>query len=452
MKRVLVLGAGLVARPLLRYFLTRPDYRLVVATDDAARGERQMGEHPRGRVVAVDARDPAALGPLISECDAIVSLLPAELNPVVARVAIGHGKPLVTTSYASDAMRAFDSAARDKGVLILCEMGLDPGFDHMTAAAAVRRLRFAGGTVSELSSACGGFPAQDANTNPWGYKFSWRPQAAMAAGLKPARYLKNGGEIAIPAGQAFRHRWPIVIDGLGVFELYPNRDALAYREAYGLTAAHGIFRGTVRYPGWCETMDAAGRLGLFESEVQHWPEGTTFCDFSTRRLGGTRNSHLLERVADFLEVPVDSEILARLEWAGLFSDRPLPERDAAPLDVFGNRLFKLMAYQPGERDMVVLKHVITVAFPDGSCEEVRCQLAEHGERWGDTAMARTVSLTAAIGTRLILEKGVQAVGVQIPTLREIYEPVLAELAERGLEVSETHFQSVSGPLSASGDR
>jgi saccharopine dehydrogenase-like NADP-dependent oxidoreductase len=269
----------------------------------------------------------------------------------------------------------------------------------------------------------------------------------MASGLKPARYLKSDVEIAIPAGQAFRHRWPIVIDGLGVFEVYPNRDVLSYREAYGLSAARGIFRGTLRYPGWSETMEAAGRLGLFEDEVEPWPESTTYRELSSRRVGGGEGPHLLERVADYLEVPLDSEILARLEWAGLFSDRPLPEREASPLDVFGNRLFKLMAYQPGERDLVVLKHVITVTFPDGSCEEVRYQLVQHGERWGDTAMARTVSLCAAIGTRLILEQGVQAVGVQIPTLREIYEPVLAELSERGVAVSETHIQSVGGPLS-----
>jgi saccharopine dehydrogenase-like NADP-dependent oxidoreductase len=447
MKRVLVLGAGLVARPLLRYFLTLPDYRLVVASDDPARAERQMGEHPRGRVVSVDARDPAALAPLFRECDAVVSLLPAELNPGVARLAIAHAKPLVNTSYVSEEIRALDRPARDAGVLILCEMGLDPGLDHMTAAATIRGLRFAGGTVTGFQSACGGFPAQDANTNPWGYKFSWRPQAAMAAGLKPARYLKDGEEITIPAGEAFRHRWPIVIDGRGVFEVYPNRDALSYREAYGLGAARGIFRGTLRYPGWCETMAAAGRLDLLDREVRPWPAGTTYREFSSRLVGGGQGPCLLERVADFLQVPLDSEVLARLEWAGLFSDRLLPEREASPFDVFCNRLFKLMIYQPGERDLVVLKHVITVTFPDGSREEVRCQLTERGERWGDTAMARTVSLCAGIGTRLILEKGIQAVGVQIPTLREIYEPVLAELAERGVAITETHLQSVSDPLS-----
>ncbi len=447
MKRVLILGAGLVARPALRYFLTHPDYRIVVGTDDVARGERLMGEHPRGTVVQLDVRDETALGPAVEEADAVLSLLPAELNAMVARTVIHHRKPMVNTSYVSDEMRELDAAAARAGVLLLCEMGFDPGFDHMTAAATIRRLRYAGGLLTEFASACGGFPAQDANTNPWGYKFAWRPQAVMIAGRRPARYLADGREVSIAGGEIFRHLWPIVVDGQGVFEVYPNRDALAYREAYGLTAPRGLFRGSLRYPGWSETMAAAVRLGLFEIEPESWPEGTTYRDFSARRVDGGAGRNFVERVAEFLEVDPDSEILARLEWAGLFSDRPLAEREAAPIEIFGNRLAKLMPYQPGERDMAVLKHVFTVVFPDGSREEVKSQLVEYGESWGDTAMARTVSLTAAIGTRLILEKGVHAVGVQIPTLREIYEPVLQELAEWGVAVTETHTRSVPGPFS-----
>jgi len=449
MKRVLVLGAGLVARPALRYFLTHPDYRIVVGTDDLARGERLMGEHPRGQVVRLDVRDENALAPLVEEADAVLSLLPAELNPEVAKVVIRHRRPMINTSYVSAEMRALDEEAKAAGVLLLCEMGFDPGFDHMTAAATVRRLRFAGGLLTEFASACGGFPALDANTNPWGYKFAWRPQAVMIAGRRPARYLADGRETSIPEGEIFRHHWPIVVDGHGVFEVYPNRDALAYREPYGLTDARAVFRGSLRYPGWSETMWAAFRLGLFDLEPTGMPAGTTYREFTARRVARDGCSNCVERVADYLEVDPDSEILARLEWAGLFSDRLVPEPDAPPIEIFGDRLAKLMAYQPGERDMTVLKHVFTVVFPDGSREEVTSQLVERGESWGDTAMARTVSLTAAIGTRLTLEKGIHAVGVQIPTLREVYEPVLQELAEWGIEVTERHVQSVPGPFSGS---
>jgi saccharopine dehydrogenase (NADP+, L-glutamate forming) len=446
MRNVLVLGAGLVARPLLHYLLLHPELRLLVAADEPERARQLTGDHPRGRVLELDVRDQARLAPLVAEADAVVSVLPADLNCGVARLCIAERRPLITTSYISSCMRELHEEATAAGVLLLNEMGLDPGIDHMSAASTVRRLRFAGGTVRQFASSCGGFPALDANTNPWGYKFSWSPQAVMLAGLKPARYLRGGAEVSIPGDELFAHSWPLGVEGLGVFEVYPNRDSLSYAGPYGLTAATDVFRGTLRHPGWCATMLAASRLGLLGQEEEDWPEGTTYRDLLTRQVPGGRKRGATRRVAEFLGLDADSEVIARLEWAGLFSDRPLPERRASPLDVFGNRLKRLMMYQPGERDLVAMQHVFTVTYPDGSHEEVRASLVAHGDPWGDTAMSRTVSLTAGIATRLILDRGFQAVGVQIPTLREIYEPVLQELEERGIALQETHIRSFRGPF------
>ncbi|MEO8196977.1 MAG: saccharopine dehydrogenase C-terminal domain-containing protein [Thermoanaerobaculia bacterium] len=446
MRNVLVLGAGLVARPLLHYLLTHHEFRLLVATANTERASQVMGEHPRGRVVEIDVRDSGALAPLVAEADAVVSLLPAELNPLVARECIAARRPLVNTSYTSPAMRALDGEATAAGVLLLNEMGLDPGIDHMSAVATLRRIRFSGGVVTQFSSCCGGFPALDANTNPWGYKFSWSPRAVMLAGRNRARYLRAGEAVEIPGPELFAHSWPLGIDGLGVFEIYPNRDSLDYVEPYGLGAAVDFFRGTLRYPGWCATMLATAQLGLLDIEVEDWPEGMTYRDLLTRRVPGGSARGATRRVAEFLALDSDSEVVARLEWAGLFSDRPLPALRASPLDLFGKRLERMMMYQPGERDLVAMQHVVTVAYPDGSQEEVRASLVAHGDPWGDTAMARTVSLTAGIATRLILERGFQAVGVQIPTLREIYEPVLEELADRGIALYETRRRSFHSPF------
>ncbi|HSR16323.1 MAG TPA: saccharopine dehydrogenase C-terminal domain-containing protein [Gemmatimonadales bacterium] len=445
-RNVLVLGAGLVARPLLRYLLTQRQLQVCVATNDAPRARLMMGEHPRGRVSHLDVHDAAALAALVDEADAVVSLLPSELNVLVARTAIARRKPMVNTSYAAPEMLALDQEATAAGVLLLNEMGLDPGIDHMSAAATVRRLKFAGGTIVNFVSACGGFPAPDANTNPWGYKFSWSPRGVMLAGRRPARFLRGGIEVPVPGNEIFANAWKLEVEGEGVFDIYPNTDSLRYIGPYGLDGAEGVFRGTLRYPGWCATMHAAVRLGLFDIEPREWPEGTTYADFTSRLLPG--RGSVLRRAAEYLDLSDDSDVLARLEWAGLFSDRPLPERQAAPIDVFGNRLVKLMMYQPGERDQVLLKHIFTVRYPDGSREEVRSRLVELGDPWGDTAMAKTVSLTAGIGTRLIVEKGIQAVGVQIPTLREIYEPVLEELGERGIALREVHIKSFRGPFAS----
>ena len=445
MKKVLVLGAGLVARPLLRYLLTKHELRLVVATMDVPRARSLVGEHPRGHVVELDVTDAEATGRLVGECDIVVSLLPASLNPSIARLCIRHHRHLVNTSYVAPEMAELDDAARDADVLLLSEIGLDPGIDHMSAVKIIDHIRGLGGTVTHVSSCCGGFPAADANTNPWGYKFSWSPRAVMTAGRNSARYLREGEVVQIPGPELFAHSWPYEVDEHGVFEIYPNRDSLSYIPHYDLEGVLGMFRGTLRYPGWCATMKAAADLGLFDIEEQGWPAGTTYRDVLSRLLPPSA-APLIERVAEFTGAATDSEVLARMEWAGLLSDRIIPERRAAPLDVFCNRLMRLMMYQPGERDTVMLKHVFTVTYPDASSEEIRSILVQTGSPWGDSAMSRTVSLPAAIATRLIVDGGITKRGVQIPIWREIYEPVLAELDDLGISMSERHTKSFPNPL------
>jgi len=445
MKKVLVLGAGLVARPLLRYLLTEFDLRLVVATLDVPRAKQLLGPHPRGSVVALDVKDLAATGALVAESDIVVSLLPAPLNPSIAKLCIQHHKHLVNTSYVAPAMAELDEAAQKADVLLLCESGLDPGIDHMSAVQIIDHIRGLGGTVTAFSSCCGGFPAPDANTNPWGYKFSWSPQAVMIAGRNPARYLRDGQIVDIPGPELFAHCWPYEVDDEGVFELYPNRDSLKYIPHYDLEGVSSMFRGTLRYPGWCATMKAAVDLGLFDIEERDWPPGTTYAQVVSRFLPPSR-APLPERVAEFVGTSPDSEVIARLEWAGLLSDRALPERRASAFDIFGNRLQRLMMYQPGERDTVMLKHVFTVTYPDHSHEEIRSVLVQTGQPWGDSAMARTVSLTAAVATRLIVAGGITKRGVQIPIWREIYEPILSALEDQGIRMVERHIKSFRNPL------
>jgi len=446
MKNILVLGAGLVSRPLLRYLLRFPEYRLLVASDDPGRAERQMEEHPRGRATRLDVRDTEELRPLVVESDLVVSLLPAELNAAVAAVAVDERKSMVNTSYVSSGLRGLDERARAAGVILLCEAGLDPGIDHMSAVSTIRRIRHGGGRIIRFFSACGGFPAQDANTNPWGYKFSWSPRSVLSAMLQPARYLDCEREVEIAAGEAVSRSWPMALDDEGIYEVYANRDSIPYRAAYGAGDTESFMRATLRYRGFCAAMDAARRLGYFDAEPVEWAEGSTYRRFVADRIGGGESAGLILRVAEWLGVEPDDQRLACLEWTGLLSERPIEAGRRAPLEVFAQRLFRMMAYAPGERDRVVLEHVFDIAYPDGSSEQLRSRLVAAGDPWGDSAMARTVSLTAAIASRAILERGVQAVGVQIPTLRELYEPVLEELAGRGIALVETHNENVRGPF------
>ncbi|RMF82532.1 MAG: saccharopine dehydrogenase, partial [Nitrospirae bacterium] len=446
MNNVLVLGAGRVARPLVRHLLSRPNYRVVVASLAPSEGVRRvLAAYPaRGRLLEVDAGDPQALLPLLVEADVVVGLVPARLNVEIARLCVREGRPFINTSYTPPEMMELDEPARRRGVLLLNEVGLDPGIDHMSAVRLIRSVRAAGGTVRRLMSCCGGVPAPDANTNPWGYKFSWHPRGVLMAARQPARYLRGGEPVTIPGEELFHHSWPYPVEGLGTFEVYPNRDATHYLEPYRLEGAEGFFRGTVRYPGWCETLRAVAELGLLEVEPVELPAGATWADLTTRRArsGGSA----AERAAAVLGTDPDAEVVARLEWAGLLSDRPVGPRRAAPLDMLSERLERLMRYRAGERDLVVLKHTLTAEFPDGSTQILTSKLVATGDPWGDSAMAVTVGLPAAIATDRLLSGRIGAVGVQIPVLPEIYEPVLDQLEELGYGLEESSLTLYPGPL------
>jgi len=446
MNNILVLGAGRVARPLIRYLLARGTNRVVAASLQANPDvERLLESHPRGAFLRADVRETATVRPLIVEADAVVGLLPAVLNVGIARLCVQERRPFVNTSYTPPGMLELDGEARRNGVLLLNEVGLDPGIDHMSAVRMIRRVRAAGGTVERFMSCCGGLPAPDANTNPWGYKFSWHPRGVLLAGLQPARYLRGGREVEISGADLFEHRWRYEVEELGTFEIYPNRDATSYVKAYHLEGAEGFFRGTIRYPGWCETLKAAADLGLLELEQHSWPEGTTWADLAARR-DGDGTGAAAERVGRILGVGPDDPVVARLEWAGLLSDRTIGGREAAPLDLLAERLQKLMYYQRGERDLVVLKHTLTVAFPDGSTQILTSRLVATGDPWGDQAMARTVGLPAAIATQRVVSGKISATGVQIPVLPEIAEPVLDELEGQGFAFRESSLTMLPGPL------
>lgn len=444
-KHILVLGAGMISPPLVRYLLGRTPHRLLIAALDTRLVDQVLEEYSRGRTVQVDLTDDGVVGKLMDEADFVVSLLPAGMNPRVARLALDRRLPFVNTSYVGSALREMDAEARREGVLLLGEIGLDPGIDHMSGVRLIRRIRARGGKVDRFLSVCGGLPATGANTNPWGYKFSWFPHAVLLAARQPARFLRDREIVEVPGPELFAHCWPFPVPGQGVLEIYPNRDSLAYREPYGLGDLQGLFRGTIRYPGWSATLKVVADLGLLDLEEETWPTGYTYRDLMLRRVpegpGGA-----VERLTRHLDLDPDGEILARLEWAGLLSDRPLPYAKATPLSAFTHRLMALMQYRPGEQDLVHLEHRVLSTFPDGHVEEVHSRLLLEGEPFGDSAMARTVSLPAAIAVRLILEGSLEAEGVQIPTAPEFYRPILPELESMGIALQEQVFQRHAGPL------
>ncbi len=438
MSRVLVLGAGLVAAPLVDELLARPGLDLTLAALNVERARALVAPALHvghgGRAVALDVEDREALSGLVSAADAVVSLLPAHLHPRVAEQCVAHGVSLVTTSYVSDAMRACDGPARERGVLLLNECGLDPGIDHMLAAEVIRRLESEGGRISSFISYCGGLPAPDSAGNPLRYKLSWSPRGVLVAARSPVRFLRDGQEVEhpdpyLPGGPA-----RIEVPGIGELEGYPNRDSLPYRELYGLGDARDVFRGTLRYPGWCETMQALLRLGLLDLD-EHPGLGPSYCDLVDRNLPPGPGS-VRARVARFLDLPEEHPVFDRLGWLGYFSQQPLPDDSNVPLDILAHVFAEKLGYGEGERDMVVLEHRFVAEGPETGTRRVVERLLAYGTAGDDSAMARTVGLPAALACGLVLDGAVSATGVQIPVAPEIARPVLAGLAERGIDLVE----------------
>lgn len=435
MSRILVLGAGLVARPLVQYLLDRPDFQVTVASRTVEKARALIGDHPNGQALAFDIeREPDRLDDLVAQADLAVSMLPYIHHLQVAQACLRHRRHLVTTSYVKDEMRAMDGAARQAGVLFLNEIGLDPGIDHMSAMRIIDRVHANGGQVVSFRSYCGGLPAPEANTNPFGYKFSWSPRGVLLAGRNDARYLEEGEVVEIPNRRLFATRHPVTVEGVGDLEAYPNRDSLPYIQLYGIPEARTMYRGTLRYPGWCETWQKFVELGLLDLTEREDLLGMTYRQLLAHLIGRPETSDLRQDLAVHLDLPEGSPILDRFEWLGLLSDDPLPPQRTI-LDILAVRMQEKLQYAPGERDMVVLLHDFGVEYPDRR-ERIRSWLIDFGVPHGDTAMARTVGLPAAIATRLILQGVIRLTGVHIPVLPEIYGPVLAELEEQGIRVEE----------------
>lgn len=438
MKRIFVAGAGLVARPLVGYLLDQPEFQVTVGDVEPERAARVVAGRPRGTAVTMDIQDASALRERIAASDLVVSMLPYAFHPVLGRMAIDQGKPMVTASYVSPAMKALDEDAKRRGVILLNELGLDPGIDHMEAMHVIRRIKEEGGKVTGFVSWCGGLPAPEANTNPFGYKFSWSPKGVLLAGKNSARYLEDGKVVFIPSEKLFASCRTISVPGCGEFEGYPNRDSVPYAEAYGIPEAKTMLRGTLRYAGWCATMKKIGDLGLLDQTERNLA-GTTYAGLVRELIHAGAN--VGKAAGATLGLAPDSAIMGRMDWLGLFEEKPIPAGVHTALDALAALMIEKLRYEEGERDMIVLRHEFQVSRPDGATEKVVSSLIDYGIPGGDSSMSRTVGLPAAIGARLILEGKIRKPGVWTPLDPTIYEPILEELSRHGVVFREERFKT-----------
>ncbi len=431
MKEVLVLGAGLVAKPLVRYLLENAGFGVTVASRTVEKGERMIAGHQHGKALAFDITRDDYLGDLVKDHDLVVSLLPYTHHTDVAKAAIDAGKHMATTSYVSGPMRELDRSSKDAGVLLINEMGLDPGIDHMEAQRVIDDVHSRGGEVEEFISYCGGLPAPEANTNPWGYKFSWSPKGVVLASKNNARFRKDGEDIDIPGRKLFANYEHIDVHGLGTFEGYPNRDSVPYAEIYGIPDAKTVLRGTLRNMGWCDTWKGLHDIGILEEKKTL---ASTYQDMMKELAPGV--GELRERLKARISTTDNDLVIRNWEWLGLMEERELLD-NTSRMDALSELLKEKLFYGPGERDMIVLQHTFNTVI-NGERQTLHSTMIDYGIPGGDSAMSRTVGIPAAIGAELVLTGKLDHLsGVQIPILPEIYKPALEKLQEQSICFKET---------------
>ena len=435
MKTVLVLGAGMISKPMITYLLNQKDIFVTMASRTVSKAENMIQNHPRGKAFELDVNNDKAVEDFITKADIVVSLLPYTYHFKVAQMCLKHKKHLVTTSYVSDPMKGLDKKARDSGVLLLNECGLDPGIDHMSAMKVVHKVEEDGGKVISFKSTTGALPAFESNNNPFGYKFSWSPRGVLLASRNSAKWLEDGKEVEIPGEQLFENYTMQDVAGVGTFENYPNRNSIPYKEIYGLKDAKTVYRGTFRMPGWCETLRKMVALGWLSDKPVDDFSGKTYADLTRHLIDAKPKDDLVTSTAKFLDLETYSTVIKRLAWLGLFSSEPLPKDKNNPLDYLNVLTLEKMSMGKNDKDMVIMHHEFIAMYPSKK-EYITSTLVDYGIQGGDTSVARTVSLPAAIAVKMILNNKIKLTGVQIPVIPELYNPILDELEEMGIKFSE----------------
>lgn len=422
----------MVAKPIAEYILDN-NIELTIASRTVEKAVRLIGNRANGKAVSWTVDDFTTLEQMVSGHDLVISLLPYLYHVTVAKLCIQYKKNMVTTSYVSPEMRELDEEARNAGIIILNEIGVDPGFDHMTAMRVIDKVKSNGGKIKEFYSICGALAAPEEADNPFRYKFSWSPKGVLMAGNNGAKYLKNGEIVEILPENLFKNPLKIEFPEVGEMEVYPNRNSLAYIKIYNIPEVETMYRGTFRYPSWCRIMDRMKSLGLLSAEIQNF-EGKTLKEVVAEKLD-VYPKNVKEKVVGRLKLELDGPAITAIDWLGYFSNDKVGITEGSAFDITAGLMLKKMMLPEGARDMVIMQHSFLIENANGQNEVVICRLLDFAKD-GDTSISRTVALPAAIAVKLILNGEITDRGVQIPVTKTIYEPVLNELEKLGIVMTE----------------
>ncbi len=440
MKTILILGAGLSSSSLIRYFLNNAsshNWQVRIVDQNIDLVQKKINGNERGIALSFNALNPEERKTEIENADLVISMLPARFHIDIAQDCIKYKTNLITPSYVSPAMKGLHQDAIDAGIIIMNEIGVDPGIDHMSAAKIIDEIIDKGGKITSFKSYCGGLISPESDDNPWNYKFTWNPRNVVLAGQGGAsKFIRNNRYKYIPYHQLFKRLDRIEIPGYGSFEGYANRDSLSYRAVYGLEDIPTIFRGTLRKVGFSEAWDIFVQLGLTDDTYSI--ENSE--NFTARTFINSFLPYSIEEAVETkfkrLWTPDNEELFQKFSWLEIFDDEKIIGfKNATPAQLLEKILVNKLSLNPNDKDMLVMYHEFEYEL-NFENHTINSSMVNIGEDQTYTSMSNTVGLPVAICGKLILNDEIQLKGVQIPVMPEVYLPILSELETFGITFKE----------------
>ncbi|MFG3009018.1 saccharopine dehydrogenase family protein [Streptomyces cinerochromogenes] len=320
---------------------------------------------------------PDALAAALEPGDVVVSMLPAPEHAGLLAACVRAGAHFACSSYVSPEVLARVPAAREAGVVVLAETGLDPGIDHLFAHSLIGRARARVGehtpAAYRLTSYCGGVPAEP---NDFRYRFSWAPLGVLGALRSPARYLEDGTETT--AERPWEATRPLVLDG-ETFEAYPNRDSIPFIDQYGLPDAwtpRTFVRGTLRLDGWLKAWQP-----VFEELTAGDDERIAAL---ARELAAAHPTTEADRDRVVLSVSLEVDTGEGRPWTGAYL-----------LDLTGDAEESAMARCVSRPLALGVRHILDGSLPAGLHRAA--ESAQRADRWLAELADEGMEFTLALG-------------------------------------------------------
>lgn len=441
MRKILVIGSGKSSSYLIKYFLDKAEtekLQVIVGDINVENAQALIGNSPYATAKKLDVFDSDSRADAIQNADIVVSMLPARFHIEVAKDCVKYGKNMVTASYVSKEMQELDEAAKAKGLVFMNEIGVDPGIDHMSAMKVIDEIRDKGGEIILFESFTGGLVAPESDNNLWNYKFTWNPRNVVVAGQGgAAKFLQEGTYKYIPYNRLFRRTEFLEVEGYGRFEAYANRDSLTYQNVYGLENIKTLYRGTMRRVGYSRAWQMFVLLGMTDdSYTIEDSENMSYRDFVNAFLPYSPTDSVELKFRHQLKIDQDDIVWDKLEELDIFSPTKMVGlKKATPAQILQKILMDSWTLDADDKDMIVMYHKFGYRL-DGKMHQIDATMVCIGEDQTYTAMAKTVGLPVAIAAMDILNGKITTPGVQIPISKEVYDPILKELEDFGIEFTE----------------